>query len=75
MSHKGYPYDNTLSESIVATLKTECFGHSIPALKAPPTLMIFDYIETFCNRAARIARSVTAHHLISKNKCSPRKKN
>ncbi len=30
MSRKGNPYDNALAESFVATLKTECFGHSIP---------------------------------------------
>jgi putative transposase len=34
MSRKANPYDNALAESFVATLKTECFGHSIPTTKA-----------------------------------------
>ena len=47
MSRKGNPYDNALAESFVATLKTECFGGSIPPTKKAAKLMIFDYIETF----------------------------
>ncbi len=50
MSRKGNPYDNALAESFVATLKTECFGGSIPATKAAAKLMVFDYIESFSNR-------------------------
>ena len=53
MSRKGNPYDNALAESFVATLKTECFGHSIPATKATAKLMIFAYIETFYNPRRR----------------------
>jgi transposase InsO family protein len=49
MSRKANPYDNALAESFVATLKTECFGHSIPPTKAAASLMIFDYLETFYN--------------------------
>jgi transposase InsO family protein len=49
MSRKGNPYDNAMAESFVATLKTECFGHFIPATKAAARLMVFDYIETFYN--------------------------
>ena len=49
MSRKGNPYDNALAESFVATLKTECFGDSIPPTKAAAKLMVFDYIETFYN--------------------------
>jgi len=30
MSRTANPYDNALAESFVATLKTECFGASIP---------------------------------------------
>jgi putative transposase len=53
MSRKGNPYDNALAESFVATLKTECFGYSVPASKTAARLMIFDYIETFYNRRRR----------------------
>ncbi len=53
MSRKGNPYDNALAESFVATLKTECFGDSIPPTKAGAKLMIFDYIESFYNPRRR----------------------
>jgi putative transposase len=53
MSRKGNPYDNALAESFVATLKTDCFGNSIPPTKAAAKLMIFDYIETFYNPRRR----------------------
>jgi len=53
MSRKGNPYDNALAESFVATVKTECFGRSIPSTKAAARLMVFDYIETFYNRRRR----------------------
>lgn len=53
MSRTANPYDNALAESFVATLKTECFGDSIPATKAAARLLIFDYIETFYNRRRR----------------------
>jgi len=53
MSRKGNPYDNALAESFVATLKTECFGDSIPPTKAAAKLMIFDYLKTFCNSRRR----------------------
>jgi putative transposase len=53
MSRKANPYDNALAESFVATLKTECFGHSIPPTKAAARLMIFDYLETFYNPRRR----------------------
>lgn len=53
MSRKGNPYDNALAESFVATLKTECFGDSIPPTKAVAKLMVFDYIETFYNPRRR----------------------
>jgi len=46
-------YDNALAESFVATLKTECFGASIPPTRAAAELMAFDYIETFYNRRRR----------------------
>jgi len=49
MSRTGNPYDNALAESFVATLKSECFGDSLPATKAEAQLMAFDYIETFYN--------------------------
>jgi transposase InsO family protein len=49
MSRPGNPYDNALAESFVATLKTECFGPSIPPTRAAAELLIFDYIETFYN--------------------------
>ena len=53
MSRKGNPYDNALAESFVATLKTECFGDSIPPTKAAAKLMVFDYLETFYNSRRR----------------------
>ena len=42
-----------MAESFVATLKTECFGDSIPPTKAVAKLMVFDYIETFYNTRRR----------------------
>lgn len=53
MSRQANPYDNALAESFVATLKTECFGNSIPPTKAIAKLMIFDYIESFYNTRRR----------------------
>jgi len=53
MSRRGNPYDNALAESFVATLKTECFGDTIPATRALARLMIFDYIESFYNTRRR----------------------
>jgi putative transposase len=53
MSRPGNPYDNALAESFVATLKTECFGDSIPATRAEAKLLAFDYIEGFYNRRRR----------------------
>ena len=53
MSRRGNPCDNALAESFVATLKTECFGDSIPATRAEARLMAFDYIESFYNRRRR----------------------
>lgn len=53
MSRTANPYDNALAESFVATLKTECFGDSIPPTKAAARLLIFDYIEIFYNRRRR----------------------
>lgn len=50
MSRKGNCYDNAAMESFWATLKTECFGQSIPETKEKAKLMIFDYIEGFYNR-------------------------
>ena len=47
------PKDRDLAESFVATLKTECFGSSIPPTKAAAKLMAFDYIEGFYNRRRR----------------------
>ena len=53
MSRCANPYDNALAESFVATLKTECFGDSIPPTRAAARLMAFDYIESFYNRRRR----------------------
>jgi len=53
MSRGGNPYDNALAESFVATLKTECFGDSIPPTKAAAKTIVFDYIETFYNTRRR----------------------
>lgn len=51
MSRKANCYDNAAMESFWATLKTECFGSSIPQSRRQATLLIFDYIETFYNRS------------------------
>ena len=51
MSRKANCYDNAMMESFWATLKTECFGSSIPQTKQQAKLMLFDYIETFYNRS------------------------
>jgi transposase InsO family protein len=53
MSRKGNPYDNALSESFVATLKTECFAGVVPPTRASARLMVFDYIEGFYNTHRR----------------------
>ena len=47
---EGNCYDNAMMESFWATLKTECFGDSIPASGAEAKTMLFDYIEVFYNR-------------------------
>ena len=49
MSRRANWYDNATAESFWATLKTECFHHSIPATRAIAKAMLFDYIETFYN--------------------------
>jgi transposase InsO family protein len=53
MSRKGNCYDNALSESFWATVKTECFDnfrHGIPQTKAEAIRSLFHYIELFYNR-------------------------
>jgi putative transposase len=49
MSRRANPYDNAIMESFFATLKTECFGRSVPSTRAAARLMLFDYIEGFYN--------------------------
>lgn len=49
MSRAGNCYDNAAIESFWATLKTECFGTTIPDTRAQARTMLFDYIETFYN--------------------------
>lgn len=49
MSRAGNCYDNAAIESFWATLKTECFGTTIPDTRAHARAMLFDYIETFYN--------------------------
>jgi putative transposase len=49
MSRRGNCYDNAAMESFWATLKTECFGRTLPATRAQARMMVFDYIETFYN--------------------------
>ncbi|RYX83628.1 hypothetical protein EON83_13570 [bacterium] len=53
MSRKGNCYDNALSESFWATVKTECFDNfrsEIPSTKAQVVRSLFHYIELFYNR-------------------------
>lgn len=53
MSRKGNCYDNALSESFWATVKTECFGNfrdGIPKTRAEALRSLFHYIEMFYNR-------------------------
>jgi transposase InsO family protein len=49
MSRAGNCYDNAAIESFWATLKTECFGTTIPDTRTQARAMLFDYIETFYN--------------------------
>lgn len=49
MSRSGNCYDNAAMESFWATLKTECFKHTVPATRTQARAMIFDSIETFYN--------------------------
>jgi transposase InsO family protein len=58
MSRTANPCDNALAESFVATLKTECFGTSIPPPRA----------------AAATAATVIDPLSPSRNKCSPKQK-
>jgi putative transposase len=53
MSRKGNCYDNALSESFWATVKTECFDNfrsGIPQTRAEVLQKLFHYIELFYNR-------------------------
>ena len=53
MSRKGNGYDNALSESFWATVKTECFDNfrsGAPQTKAQAVTALFRYIELFYNR-------------------------
>jgi transposase InsO family protein len=53
MSRKGNCYDNALSESFWATVKTECFDNfrdGIPKTRAEALRSLFHYIELFYNR-------------------------
>ncbi len=58
MSRKGHCYDNALSESFWATVKTECgeapgfdnFRDGIPKTRAEALRSLFHYIELFYNR-------------------------
>ena len=52
MSRKGNCYDNALSESFWATVKTECFDNfrcGIPQTKEGALRALFHYIELFYN--------------------------
>lgn len=53
MSRRGNCYDNALSETFWATVKTECFDNfreGIPPTKAQVVHSLFHYIELFYNR-------------------------
>jgi putative transposase len=53
MSRKANCYDNALSESFWATVKTECFDNfrdGIPQTRAEAIQKLFHYIELFYNR-------------------------
>ena len=49
MSRRANCYDNATMESFWATLKTECFGTTVPSTRSQARAMVFDYIETFYN--------------------------
>lgn len=49
MSRKANCYDNALSESFFATLKTECFDRRQPNTNQQTRLLLFRYIEIFYN--------------------------
>ncbi|BCM93558.1 hypothetical protein IAD21_05449 [Abditibacteriota bacterium] len=53
MSRKGNCYDNALSESFWATVKTECFDNfrnGVPPTQGQVVRSLFHYIELFYNR-------------------------
>ncbi len=49
MSRKGHCYDNVTMESFFATLKTEVFNRTTAASRRDAELMVFEFIEAFCN--------------------------
>lgn len=75
MSRTANPYDNALAESFVATLKTECFGTSIPPTPAAAELMAFDYLETFYNRRRRHSSLACRSPLAFEKQMFPKNKN
>lgn len=54
MSATGYCYDNATCESLLASLKSECFPQNgVFETKRQARLAMFDYIETFYNKRRR----------------------
>lgn len=49
MSRKGNCYDNAAMESFFASLKAETFQRHTAQTRRQAELILFDYIETFCN--------------------------
>ena len=61
MGRRGDAYDNAPIESVISTIKNELVNRRRFKTRDQARLAVFDYIETFYNRAGSTARSATAH--------------
>jgi len=66
MGRRGDAYDNAPIESVISTIKNELVNRRRFKTRDQARLAVFDYIETFYNRAGSTARSATAHPTTTK---------